>query len=207
MTEWTFFLRGLLIGFAIAAPVGPIGLLCIQTTLAQGRTAGLVSGLGAATADAVYGSVAAFGMTLVSHALIAEHQWIQAIGGLFLCYLGLRIFRSSPVQKAARLRSGHLWWQYFSIVLLTLTNPTTILSFVAVFAALGIAASADTALPAAFIVLGVFSGSALWWLTLSSGVSMVKRSLTPLVLLSIGRVAGISIAAFGLTALATSGLL
>ena len=95
------FAPGLLFGLAIAAPVGPIGLLCIQRTLNQGRLAGLLSGLGAATADGFYGSVAAFGLSLVSDFLVAQQRWLQLVGGLFILFLGLRALRARPAETAA----------------------------------------------------------------------------------------------------------
>ena len=115
-------LRGGLIGLAIAAPVGPIGVLCIRRTLADGWVFGLVSGLGAATADALYGCIAGFGLTLVSAALISHQAWLRLAGGLFLCYLGTRTLISRPAEQAASVRGGGLWRAYGSTLFLTLTN-------------------------------------------------------------------------------------
>ena len=131
--------RGALIGLAIAAPVGPIGLLCIQRTLQDGRKYGFVSGLGAASADGIYGSVAGFGLTSISGFLAARQMWLALIGGLFLCYLGLRTFLSQPAEKAVYAQRGSLFKAYAATFLLTLTNPITILSFMAIFAGLGLA--------------------------------------------------------------------
>ena len=99
--DTSLLLKGLLIGFSIAAPVGPIGVLCIRRTLVQGRAAGLVSGLGAASADAVYGSIAAFGLSFVSGLLISQQSWLKLIGGAFLCYLGIRTLLAQPAERAA----------------------------------------------------------------------------------------------------------
>lgn len=197
----TLFGRGLGIGFAIAAPVGPIGLLCIQRTLNQGRLSGLVSGLGAATADAIYGCVAAFGLVAVSAFLVEQQQWLGVIGGLFLCYLAVRTFRAAPADAAASTRQGGLASDYGSTLFLTLTNPITILSFVAIFAGLGLAARSDDNLAAMLIVAGVFCGSALWWLLLSGGVSIFRDRIGPEAMRWINRIAGIVIGAFGLYAL------
>lgn len=128
------FLRGLLIGFSIAAPVGPIGLLCIRRTVADGRMVGFVSGLGAATADAFYGAVAGFGLTVVSGALVHGQTPLRLVGGAFLCYLGVRTFLARPAQTAAVAGRRGLLGAYASTLALTLTNPSTILSFVAIFA-------------------------------------------------------------------------
>jgi threonine/homoserine/homoserine lactone efflux protein len=199
-----FFLRGLLIGFSIAAPVGPIGVLCIRRTLADGRLAGLVSGLGAATADAFYGSMAGFGLTLVANFLISQQSWLRLGGGLFLLYLGVKTFVSAPAGETgqvAKTASRGLWGAYLSTLLLTLTNPLTILSFVAIFAGLGLAETGGDPLSAGILVLGVFSGSAAWWLLLSGGVSLLRGRVTPVVLRWVSRVAGLVIVGFGVAAL------
>jgi len=132
-------LRGLVIGFSIAAPVGPIGVLCIRRTLADGRATGLAVGLGAAAADAVYGAIAGFGLTAVSSLLVRQQGILRLVGGLFLCYLGVRTFLARPADRAARAGGAGLVGAFTSTFGLTLTNPATILSFVAVFAGLGIA--------------------------------------------------------------------
>lgn len=197
----SLFGRGLGIGFAIAAPVGPIGLLCIQRTLNQGRISGLVSGLGAATADAVYGCIAAFGLVAVSAFLVEQQRWLGIVGGLFLCYLAVKTFAAPPADVAASTGQGGLLSDYGSTLLLTLTNPITVLSFVAIFAGLGLAANGENNLAAVAIVAGVFCGSALWWLLLSGGVSIFRNRIGPAAMGWINRVAGIIIGAFGLYAL------
>ena len=193
-------LRGIAIGFSIAAPVGPIGLLCIRRTLADGRTAGFVSGLGAATADAVYGAIAAFGLTLISSALVSQQRPLRLVGGIFLCYLGARTFRARPAERAASARGGGLLGAYASTLLLTLTNPTTILSFAAIFAGLGMAGDAGYGV-AASLVLGVFLGSAAWWLVLSGGVGLWSGRLGSEGLRWVNRLSGAIIAGFGAFAL------
>jgi threonine/homoserine/homoserine lactone efflux protein len=198
------FVRGVVIGFAIAAPVGPIGLLCIQRTLNQGRIVGLVSGLGAATADAVYGFIAAFGLTLVSSFLVEQRVWLGLIGGLFLCFLGVRTFTAPPAQHAAQAGQGSLWNAYGSTFLLTLTNPMTILSFVAIFAGAGLANSAGGNAAAAVMVLGVFAGSATWWLLLSEIVSLLRDRFSATALIWVNRVAGAIIVGFGVYALVST---
>jgi len=130
------FFKGLIIGFSIAAPVGPIGMLCIRRTLVYGRLSGLVSGLGAATADAVYGSIAAFGLAFVATFLVNQQGWLHLVGGLFLCYLGIKAFLAKPATATTTPESISLASDYASTFFLTLTNPLTILSFAAVFAGL-----------------------------------------------------------------------
>lgn len=195
------FGRGLLIGLSIAAPVGPIGLLCIRRTLAEGRAAGFAAGLGAAVADGLYGAVAAFGLTAISAFLLAQQAWLRLLGGAFLCYLGARIFLTPPATEAAAARRGGLATAFGSTLLLTLANPATILSFVAVFAGLGLAGAAGGYAAGAATVLGVFSGSALWWLLLSLGVGLLRDRFDPRALRWLNRLSGLILAAFGLAAL------
>lgn len=194
-------LRGLVIGFSIAAPVGPIGLLCIRRTLAEGQASGLVSGLGAATADALYGCIAGFGLTFISNILISQQVWLRLIGGAFLCYLGLKTFLARPAEKAASAQGNGLGGAYASTFFLTLTNPMAILSFAAIFAGLGVASASGNYLPAGVLVLGVFIGSALWWLILSGGVGLFRAKFSPHGLRWVNRISGVIIAGFGLLAL------
>jgi threonine/homoserine/homoserine lactone efflux protein len=197
----SLFLRGLVIGLSIAAPVGPIGVLCIRRTLAQGRGYGLVSGLGAATADAVYGCVAGFGLTLISSFLVDQQVWLRLVGGAFLCYLGVKTLLAKPAEEAAKARGTGLLGAYASTLFLTLTNPMTILSFAAIFAGLGVAETNGGYIPAAILVLGVFAGSALWWLLLSGGVSLFRKKFAPQALVWGNRVSGLVVMGFGVFAL------
>jgi len=197
-----FFLRSLLIGFSIAAPVGPIGVLCIRRSLTEGRWTGLVTGLGAATADAFYGSIAAFGLTLVSSFLIGQASWIRLVGGLFLAYLGVKTLLSKPAERPAQAGGMNLAGAYSSTLLLTLTNPMTILSFAAIFAGLGAGLSGHGYGSAVSIVLGVFAGSSCWWLLLSTGASLLRSRLTPDILLWVNRASGLIILVFAIVILA-----
>ncbi len=198
--------KGLVIGFSIAAPVGPIGVLCIRRTLTDGRLAGLLSGLGAATADAVYGSIAAFGLSVITNLLVGQQDWLRLIGGLFLCYLGgstllARPRASEPGEETLAGRGTGLAGAYLSTFVLTLTNPITILSFVAIFAGIGGMEAGGGLSTAGLMVLGVFVGSALWWLLLSGGVSLFRARFTPAAMHWVNRVSGVIILAFGLVAL------
>lgn len=199
--NWELWLRGLLIGFSIAAPVGPIGVLCIRRALAGGFAAGLASGLGAASADAVYGSLAGFGLTAISQALIQQQSWLRLIGGLFLCYLGVRNWLSVPSASEAEVRPLSRLGAYLSTFLLTLTNPVTILAFAAIFAGLGMVDAAASYIAAASLVLGVFAGSSLWWLTLSGVVGIVRARVTGRWLRVVNRVSGVVLVGFGVAAL------
>ena len=198
----SFLIKGLVIGISIAAPVGPIGLLCIRRSLEQGRTAGLATGLGAATADAAFGCIAGFGLTAVSGFLLEHVFLLRLAGGAALCYLGVRTFRRAPAEREAQGAPGGLKSAYFSTLLLTLANPATILSFVAVFAGFGIVASPSYP-AAATLVTGVFVGSGLWWLFLSSSVALMRHRISSGWMQMINRVSGSLIVAFGLYALLT----
>lgn len=198
--EWSLFLRGLVIGFSIAAPVGPIGVLCIRRTLSEGRLIGLLTGLGAATADAMYGLVAGFGLTVVSNFLVGSKSWLSILGGLFLCYLGIKTLIARPDGKQAELKTVSLTTAYFSTLFLTLTNPATILFFVAIFSGLGLAESAANYFSAATLVCGVFTGSASWWLILSFAASLFKERLSNK-MIWVNRASGVTILIFGLLAL------
>jgi len=199
----TFFFRGLLIGLSIAAPVGPIGVLCIRRTLAEGLAAGLVSGLGAATADALYGFIAAFGLTFISGFLIRQEMWLRLVGGLFLCYLGVKTLLAKPAGPAQPTSTGGrgLLAAYTSTLFLTLTNPVTILFFAAIFAGLGAAGASGSYASAAILVAGVFAGSALWWLTLSGLVSLFRNRFDARAMRWVNRLSGLVILGFGLAAL------
>jgi threonine/homoserine/homoserine lactone efflux protein len=197
-----FLLQGGIIGLSIAAPVGPIGVLCIRRTLTEGRLAGLVSGLGAATTDAFYGSIAGFGLTAISGLLVSQQAWLRLVGGLFLCYLGVKTLLARPAQQAAAVRGRGLWQTYASTLFLTLTNPMTILSFAAIFAGLGLARTHGDYASAAMLVLGVFLGSAAWWLLLSSSVDAFRAKFPTAGLLWVNRVSGVIILGFGTVALA-----
>ncbi len=200
----SFFLRGLLIGLSIAATVGPMSTLCIQRTIQKGRLYGLVSGLGIATADGIYGSIAGFGLTVVANFLVSQQVWIRLIGGSFLFYLGVKTMLSQPPERAAEARvgSGGGWpGAYLSTLLLTLTNPLTILSFAAIFAGLGVVGASRSILAATLVVAGVFCGSALWWCILTWVISLVRDRFTPAWMLWLNRISGGVIAIFGAVAL------
>lgn len=188
-------------GISIAAPVGPIGVLCIRRTLAEGRITGFVSGLGAASADACYGIITAFGLTFISNALLGQQTWLRLFGGAFLIYLGVRTFLSKPATQAANAKGKGLISAYFSTFLLTLTNPMTILSFAAVFTGLGLAGKGGNYASAGMLVLGVFCGSALWWLLLSGGVSLLREKFDPRAMTWVNRISGAIITGFGIYAI------
>ncbi len=201
MNSLTIFLRGFIIGLSIAAPVGPIGVLCIRRTLAEGRLNGFLSGLGAATADMLYGAVAAFGLTFITDLLVGQANWLRLVGGAFLLFIGIHTFIAKPADHAAQASQNGVFGAYLSTFLLTITNPMTILSFIAIFAGLRLGESNGDYVSAAFMVLGVFLGSATWWLGLSFGVGLLREKFTPAWMVWVNRVSGLVITTFGMIAL------
>jgi threonine/homoserine/homoserine lactone efflux protein len=199
--DFSFLMRGFMIGFSIAAPVGPIGVLCMRRTLAEGRASGLVSGLGAATADAIYGSVAGFGLTFISNFLVSQQLWLHLVGGIFLCYLGVRTLLAKPADQAASANGNGLLGAYTSTFFLTLTNPVTILLFAAIFAGLGLGGANGSYMSAGVLVFGVFLGSALWWLVLSGGVGLFRNKFNARRLQWVNRISAVIIIGFGAFAL------
>lgn len=197
-----FLWKGVALGFSIAAPVGPIGVLCIRRTLADGRIVGLVTGLGAATADAFYGGVAGFGLSLVTGLLVSGQNGLRGIGGLFLCYLGIKTFLAKPAEQAAGAKARGLGSAFASTFFLTLTNPMTILSFAAMFAGLGAVGKGKSGATMTLLVLGVFLGSALWWLFLSAAVGVWRARIDRRRLEWVNRLSGGVIFGFGLLSLA-----
>lgn len=200
----TLIARGFVLGFTIAAAVGPISLLCIRRTLAEGRRIGLASGLGVATADATYGAIAAFGLTAITDLLVDGRRVLGVVGGLFLLWLAWRTFRAVPDESrtASPAARRGLASAYLSTLGLTLTNPMTILSFAALFVGLGV--TAGDAAGAALLTVGVFAGSAAWWVVLIAVVGALRARVTPSGLRRVNLASGLLIGAFAVIALASS---
>jgi len=198
--EFIFFLKGIVIGFAMAIPIGPIGIICIRKTLTEGRVKGLIIGLGAATADLLYSCIAAFGLTIISNTLMSQRTWIRLVGGALLLFLGVRTFLALPKDPKLDVNKGGLFRTYLTIVFLTLTNPMTIFAFLAIFAALGLDSDLSY-LSASALVIGVFIGSSLWFLILSSGASFFRNKLDLEGLKWVNKIAGILIILSGVIAI------
>jgi threonine/homoserine/homoserine lactone efflux protein len=198
--ESALFLQGVFIGIAIAAPVGPIGLLCFQRTLTKGWLHGLLSGLGAATADAVYAVVAALGLSAAVVWLTGSSNWLQFSGGIFLCWLGLSTIRSRATDPAAA-SAGSPIKDYATTFMLTLANPATVLAFIAIFAGAG-AIDPETNRPLA-LVFGVFLGSALWWLALTTIAASLKHRFNAAHIRWLNILSGTAILGFGLWVVAS----
>lgn len=200
---WLTLIKGLFIGFAIAAPVGPIGVLCIQRSLRDGFRIGLMTGLGAAFADGTYGLVAALGLTAVSALLVKEKVVIRLIGGLFLLYLGVKTILTPTDAHAARVKPEHSSLHAcLTTYFLTLTNPMTILSFIGIFAGLGVGSQHKDALNVLCLVGGITLGSAAWWVLLSGGLAYcLRQRISTRAMHVINALSGGIILLFGLVAL------
>lgn len=172
-----FLLKGIVVGIIIAIPVGPVGVLCIRRTILHGRLAGFLSGLGAASADAVFGIIAGCGLTVVSDWLFDYQNWLRIVGAAFLLFIGISAFFHDPLVGTQSQRDPEsLLADYASTFALTITNPVTILAFLAIFAGIGFTGEQATLGTAAVLVLGVWFGSLLWWAGLSTGAGLVRLS-------------------------------
>jgi len=199
------FLKSLIIGLCIAAPVGPIGLLCIQRSLMLGWRAGFATGLGAATADSIYGFIGALGVTAIIATLISFKPWLCIFGGVFLAYIGYQTIRSKGGTTAMAGERANLFKAYSTTLFLTLSNPMTILSFIAIFAALASDQGGQySVLP---MVTGIFLGSAVWWLGLSGFSSIFKARIAQSKLRLINYFSGATITLLGAYQVATGVLL
>ena len=189
------FLKGLAFGFILAATVGPMWVLCLRRTLAAGALVGLTSGMGIAVADGFYGAVAAFGLTAISGFLLAHAFWIGLVGAAFLIYLGVKALLAKPAVERNDEDGAGISAAFLSTLGLTLTNPPTILAFAAIFAGLGLVSNANYG-AAALIVLGVFLGSAAWWVILAAGAGRLRSRIRPTHLRAVNIVSGIAILGF-----------
>lgn len=198
----TMFAKGLAFGFLLAATVGPMWVLCFRRAVEQGALAGFVSGMGIAVADGLYGTVAAFGLTAVSGFLLGQRFWLGLIGGIFLLYLGIRCLtvNPDPVPENRETKTS-LGQAFLSTLGLTLANPPTILAFAAIFAGLGLASGKDYG-AASLVVLGVFLGSASWWLVLAAGAGWLRGRIGPVLFRAVNIVSGLSILGFAIWQLA-----
>lgn len=195
---FSFLAKGLVLGFSIAAPVGPIGVLCFRRALEQGFWPAVAGGLGTAAADAMYAAVAAFGITAVSALLLDFQRMLALVGGAALLWLGVRAFRARPADGPAEADGRGLTPMFAATFLLTLANPATILSFAAVFAGLGLAGAVNGGTAAGVLTLGVFAGSMLWWILLAGTVSALRARVPRSALVWVNRLSGLLLGAFGI---------
>lgn len=200
--EVGLFLRGMMIGLAVAAPVGPVGVLCIRRTISDGRLNGFLAGLGAAVADALFGLTAALGLSVLSGTLLSHQIWLQAVGGAFVAVIGLRLTLTPPAIREQPGFCPKTFAKTFATTfVLTATNPLTVIGFGAIYAGFGLTAALTDHGKAGTLTLGVFLGSALWWLILSGIAGAVRDRLTPQTLGRINRVCGAVLIVIGTGAL------
>jgi threonine/homoserine/homoserine lactone efflux protein len=197
MKELELLLRGALAGLAISAPVGPVNVLCVSRTITKGRVAGIVSGLGAAGADTIYGSVAGFGISLIIGWLIRELFWIRLVGGLLLISIGVIYYFKRPKSLGESTQRKSAGSDIATTFLLTLTNPTTILSFLAVLAVLGLGERRPWTLTL-FLVLGIFAGAMFWWIVLALVSGHFRDRFDDRAIVRMNRIAAFAIGGFGL---------
>jgi threonine/homoserine/homoserine lactone efflux protein len=189
-------IKGLAAGFMAAVPIGPVGTLCIKRSLTHGRMAGLCTGMGVATADAFYGSIAAFGLAAIADFLLGHKMLMEAVGAVILLYIGIKIFFEKPTPGNGEDSGGtNLIRDYLSGLAITVTNPMTIVLLAAIFAALGVGEAMDY-LSGSFLVLGVFVGSGIWWVILSNFTAMFQKIFTENRLVWINRITGTVIMLF-----------
>jgi threonine/homoserine/homoserine lactone efflux protein len=204
MREVELLIGGMIVGLMIAMPVGPVNILCIHRTLEGGWKSGVISGLGAAAADMLYGGVAGFSITLVVQFLVREQFWIRFFGGILLVIIGISYFFKRPVPLNAQTQDrANAYSDLRSTFLLTLTNPTTVLSFLAILAALGMGDQRQWWLTV-FLVGGIFCGSMVWWIVLGSIVNLFRNRFNDRILLLMNRLAGLLIGGFGIAAIVLS---
>jgi threonine/homoserine/homoserine lactone efflux protein len=194
----SLFFEGVVVGLLMALPLGPIAVLCIQRSLNQGKIHGMVSGFGAASADAIYGFIAVSGLTFISDFLVKEQVCLRLVSGLFLCYMGVKVFRTKPVQRVTPGNNTSYFNNYISALLLTLANAGTFFVFAAVFAGLGLVRESGHYSSSGVLIAGVFVGSGTWWFTLSSITGIFKEKLGYSRLGLLNKISGIIITGFGL---------
>ena len=195
------FIEGILIGLVVAVPVGPLGLLCINRSLMMGPVCGFFSGLGVATADALAAGIAALGISLISGLLVQHQLALRLVGGIFLCYLGYKIYRTEPAAQAPVNNVNGLFGAYMTTFLLTFSNPVTILSFVAIYAGWHVPSLHGRYIAAALLTGGVFTGSVLWWVGLFIALTAFHHRFNLRFILWVHRVSGAVIAGFGVVVL------
>jgi threonine/homoserine/homoserine lactone efflux protein len=204
MIESGYTITGIIIGLAIAAFPGPISLLCLKRTLSEGRLTGFVCGLGVTTADGLYGFIAGFGLTTISRILLSYSIWLQIVGGIFLCVLGIRMLAAKPSCREKPVTGKGLLAAYGSTLLLTISNPVTILSFAGIMAGLGIGNTGTGYEDPISLVTGICIGSILWWMILSYGAGSFQTSLTPRRMILITKGSGFILCMFGIIAFVDS---
>ena len=197
------FIKGIIIGLLVSVPLGPVGVLCIQRTLNKGRLAGLVSGLGAAAADTIFAIIAGFGLTIIINFIEERHVYFQIIGGLFVLYIGMRIFYTNPVKqlKLQRLKRTQLSQDFVSVFLLTLSNPMAIFLFLAIMAAIKVASDKLSIIEISLLTAGIATGAIFWWFVLSSIANRFRKKIRLRSIWWMNKITGSMVFLFGLLVL------
>lgn len=213
MTDFVF-INGLVFGLVLAAPVGPVGVMCVQRTLTEGRLHGTLSGLGAAVGDALYGAVAAFGIGAVADWIAGHQAPLRFVGGIVLLALAARTVFGRPRNRAknnsantatvAGIHTGSLFQDFVSTFLLAISNPITLLTFAGLFATLGITQAGESVTHAGWLICGVFLGSAAWWLALALTAGCFRGLLDNGYDAWVKRISATILLAFGVYALVSS---
>jgi threonine/homoserine/homoserine lactone efflux protein len=196
MNALELFVRGIIAGLAISAPVGPVNVLCISRTLTKGPRAGVISGLGAGAADTIYGGIAGFSISFIIRFLLKEEFWIRLFGGMLLIGIGIRYYFKEPKHLDEEREKASPHAEFASAFLLNLTNPTTVLSFLAVLAVLGLGQHYPR-LHTFLLVLGIFAGAMVWWIILTLASNHFRDRFNDHAMLWMNRIAGLAIGGFG----------
>ena len=198
--DFVLFLKAIAIGFAIAAPVGPVAMLCIQRSLKAGWWPGFFTGMGAAAADTFYAAIAVCGLAAAMTALLDKSTWIQPVCGIILIVIGSYIFCEKPAQKSSEkqvMKVHHLAGSWFSAFIITLFNPATVLAFMAIFGGIKMADATVDPMSGFTTIIGVFVGAAVWWTGLTTVAAVFRRQIQPGTLQAINRLMGFVISGFG----------
>ena len=193
-------LKGIVVGLLVSVPLGPIGVLCIQRTLNKGRLSGFISGLGASVADTIFALIAGFGLTIIINFVREQHLYFQIVGGLVVLYIGLRIFYTNPVKqlKLQRLNKTRLSQDFWSVFLLTLSNPMAIFLFIGIMAAINIANDRLNFFQLILLLAGILAGSVTWWFILSSIANKFRKRIRLRNIWWLNKITGTAIFIFGI---------
>ena len=202
MYDILYLFKGMLVGLMVSIPLGPMGVLIIQKTLHKGALSGFIAGMGAASADLFYAAVAAFGLGFVINIVQAHELLLQIIGGIFLIVIGLKIYFDNPIRQIRQRRQGRvsktgLLGDYLSLFFLTVSNPITVVVFMAVFAGMSVFGESSSLLGEVLVVAGVLLGGGVWWYTLSTLVNIFRKKFRLRVQITINRVSGMIITILG----------
>jgi threonine/homoserine/homoserine lactone efflux protein len=195
--ELSFFIQGIIIGLTLAVPIGPISLLCIQRTIADGRLHGVISGLGVSTADSFYAAITVLGLTVISSLIVTYQYLFRSLAGVILVLIGIRVFMLVPAGVSEKSEHETYFKDYLSMVVIAIANPMTLIFFLVILPGFGVIIQESAFLPAAGFVAGVFFGSAVWWMILCGSVGSVRSRISVKNLGLINRISGVLISCFG----------